>query len=210
MRPSRPLPRSARLASSTTRPVLIRLGHGSGSSMPLPIPCVCAAWYLSPAWGREHRSSRSSAERSRSGCSEPPFSLSSRWVRCRRPLHGQRRAKGRGQARRGFEPRQSALRCGVEPLIGGAEPSGVLRCSRIVPSALLVHPHHWQGGQCTLIELQRVEHWEISCDELAEFCGCPMGALRFSRVVPLPTGMAVRTACKPLLALILLDKSAAC
>jgi hypothetical protein len=53
-----------------------------------------------------------------------------------------------------------------------------------------------------------VKHFEISCDELAELCGCPVGALRFSRVVPLPTGMAMRTVCKPLLALILLDKSA--
>ena len=203
-------PRSARLASSTTRPVLIRPGHGSGSSMPLPIPCVRAAWYLSPAWGREHRSFRSSSERSRSGCSEPPLSLSSRWVRCRRPLHGQRRAKGRGgQARRGFEPRQGALRCGGEPLIGGAERPGSCVARAMVPFALLVHPHHWQGGQCTRIEPQRVEHCEISCDELAEFCGCPVGALRFSRVVPLPTGMAMRTVCKPLLALILLDKSVA-
>ena len=54
----------------------------------------------------------------------------------------------------------------------------------MVPSILLVHRHEWHGGQCTRIEPQPVEHWEISCAELAEFCGCPVGALRFARVGP--------------------------
>jgi hypothetical protein len=59
----------------------------------------------------------------------------------------------------------------------------------MVPSVLLVHRHQWhghkwQGGQCTRIEPQPVEHWELSSDELAGFCGCPVDALRFSRVGP--------------------------
>jgi hypothetical protein len=54
----------------------------------------------------------------------------------------------------------------------------------MVPSILLVHRHEWQGGQCTRIEPQPVEHWELSSDELAGFCGCPVDALRFSRVGP--------------------------
>ena len=59
----------------------------------------------------------------------------------------------------------------------------------MVPSILLVHRHQWsghewQGGQCTRIEPQPVEHWELSSDELAGFCGCPVDALRFSRVGP--------------------------
>jgi len=48
MRPSPPLPRSARLASSTRRPVLIRPGHRSGSSMALPSRCGLAACCTSP------------------------------------------------------------------------------------------------------------------------------------------------------------------
>jgi hypothetical protein len=39
-----------------------------------------------------------------------------------------------------------------------------------------------QGGQCTRIEPQPVEHWELCSDELAGFCGCPVAALHFSRV----------------------------
>ena len=39
-----------------------------------------------------------------------------------------------------------------------------------------------QGGQCTRIEPQPVEHWELSRSELAGFCGCPVEALGFSRV----------------------------
>jgi hypothetical protein len=59
----------------------------------------------------------------------------------------------------------------------------------MVPSILLVrrhqwHGHEWQGGQCTRIEPQPVEHWELSRSELAGFCGCPVDALRFSRVGP--------------------------
>ena len=59
----------------------------------------------------------------------------------------------------------------------------------MVPSVLPVHRHQWhghewQGGQCTRIEPQPVEHWELSSDELAGFCGCPVGALGFSRVGP--------------------------
>ena len=59
----------------------------------------------------------------------------------------------------------------------------------MVPSVLLVHRHQWQGhewqgGQCTRIEPLPVEHWELSRSELAGFCGCPVGALRFSRVGP--------------------------
>ena len=52
----------------------------------------------------------------------------------------------------------------------------------MVPSILLVHRHQWSGGQCTRIEPKPVEHWELSSAELAEFCGCSVGALRFSRV----------------------------
>ena len=51
----------------------------------------------------------------------------------------------------------------------------------MVPSILLVHR---QGGQCTRIEPQPVKHWELSSAELAGFCGCPVDALRFSRVGP--------------------------
>jgi hypothetical protein len=59
----------------------------------------------------------------------------------------------------------------------------------MVPSILLVQRHQWsggqwQGGQCTRIEPQPVERWELSFDELAGFCGCPVAALRFSRVGP--------------------------
>jgi hypothetical protein len=59
----------------------------------------------------------------------------------------------------------------------------------MVPSVLLVHRHQWQGhewsgGQCTRIEPQRVEHWELSSDELAGLCGCPVRALGFSKVGP--------------------------
>jgi hypothetical protein len=59
----------------------------------------------------------------------------------------------------------------------------------MVPSILLVHRHQWhghkwQGGQCTRIEPQPVAHWELSRSELAGFCGCPVDALRFSRVGP--------------------------
>jgi hypothetical protein len=34
-----------------------------------------------------------------------------------------------------------------------------------------------QGGQCTRIEPQPVEHWKLCSDELAGFCGCPVAAL---------------------------------
>jgi len=54
----------------------------------------------------------------------------------------------------------------------------------MVPSVLLVHRHQWSGGQCTRIQPQPVEHWQHSHSELAEFCGCPAEALRFSRVGP--------------------------
>ena len=59
----------------------------------------------------------------------------------------------------------------------------------MVPSILLVHRHQWlghewQGGQCTRIEPKPVAHWELSRSELAGFCGCPVDALRFSRVGP--------------------------
>jgi len=59
----------------------------------------------------------------------------------------------------------------------------------MVPAILLVHRHEWHGhqlqsGQCTRIEPQPVEHWELSRSELAGFCGCPVDALRFSRVGP--------------------------
>jgi hypothetical protein len=54
----------------------------------------------------------------------------------------------------------------------------------MVPSIFLVHRHQWSGGQCTRVEPQPVEHWELSSDELAGFCGCPVDTLRFSRVGP--------------------------
>ena len=34
-----------------------------------------------------------------------------------------------------------------------------------------------QGGQCTRIEPQPVEHWKLCSDELAGFCGCTVAAL---------------------------------
>jgi hypothetical protein len=54
----------------------------------------------------------------------------------------------------------------------------------MVPSVLLVHRHQSHSSQCTRIEPQPVEHWELSSDELAGFSGCPVDALRFSRVGP--------------------------
>jgi hypothetical protein len=69
--------RSARLASSTRRPVLIRPGHGSGSLMPLPIPCALAAWCRSPLSASGRWSSRCSAERSPSGSSDFWFTATS-------------------------------------------------------------------------------------------------------------------------------------
>ena len=54
----------------------------------------------------------------------------------------------------------------------------------MAPSVLLVHRHQWHSGQCTRIQPQPVERWELSRSELAEFCGCPVDALRFSRVGP--------------------------
>jgi len=59
----------------------------------------------------------------------------------------------------------------------------------MVPSILLVHRHQWhghkwQGGQCTRIEPRQVHRWQLSIAELAGFCGCPVEALRFSRVGP--------------------------
>ena len=59
----------------------------------------------------------------------------------------------------------------------------------MVPSVPLVrrhqwHGHEWQGGQCSRIEPKPVAHWELSSAELAGFCGCPVDALRFSRVGP--------------------------
>jgi hypothetical protein len=54
----------------------------------------------------------------------------------------------------------------------------------MVPSILLVHRHQWSGGQCTRIEPRQVQRWQLSIAELAGFCGCPPGALRFSRVGP--------------------------
>jgi hypothetical protein len=54
----------------------------------------------------------------------------------------------------------------------------------MVPSVLLIHRHQWQSGQCTRIEPQPVERWELSCDQLAGICGCPVEALGFSRVGP--------------------------
>ncbi len=54
----------------------------------------------------------------------------------------------------------------------------------MAPSILLVHRHQWSGGPCTRIEPQPVEHWELSWPELAGLCGCPVEALRFSRLGP--------------------------
>jgi hypothetical protein len=54
----------------------------------------------------------------------------------------------------------------------------------MVPSVLLVHRHQWHGGQCTRIEPRQVHRWQLSIAELAGFCGCPVDALRFSRVGP--------------------------
>ena len=38
-----------------------------------------------------------------------------------------------------------------------------------------------QGGQCTRIEPQPVEHWKLCSDELAGFCSCPVAALHSLR-----------------------------
>ena len=60
----------------------------------------------------------------------------------------------------------------------------------MVPSILLIHRHEWQGGhewpggQVTRIEPLQVEQWALSRSELAGFCGCPVAALRLSRVGP--------------------------
>jgi hypothetical protein len=59
----------------------------------------------------------------------------------------------------------------------------------MVPSILLIHRHQWsghqrQGGQITRIEPLQVEQWALSRSELAGFCGCPVAALRLSRVGP--------------------------
>ena len=54
----------------------------------------------------------------------------------------------------------------------------------MVPSILLIHRHEWHGGQCTRIEPLQVEQWALSRSELAGFCGCPVAALRLSRVGP--------------------------
>jgi hypothetical protein len=59
----------------------------------------------------------------------------------------------------------------------------------MVPSILLIHRHEWhghewQGGQCTRIEPLQVEQWALSRSELAGYCGCPVAALRCSRVGP--------------------------
>ena len=54
------------------------------------------------------------------------------------------------------------------------------------PGACLLHraAREQRGGQCTRIEPQPVEHWELSSAELAGLCGCPVDALHFSRVGP--------------------------
>jgi hypothetical protein len=59
----------------------------------------------------------------------------------------------------------------------------------MVPSILLIHRHEWHGhewpgGQVTRIEPLQVEQWALSRSELAGFCGCPLAALRCSRVGP--------------------------
>jgi hypothetical protein len=58
-----------------------------------------------------------------------------------------------------------------------------------------------QGGQCTRIEPQPVEHWKLCSDELAGFCGCPVAALHSLRSpfldVPVIHGPAV--AVRPVL-----------
>ena len=46
------------------------------------------------------------------------------------------------------------------------------------------HGHEWPGGQSTRIEPLQVEQWALSRSELAGFCGCPVAALRCSRVGP--------------------------
>lgn len=65
---------------------------------------------------------------SRSGCSEPPLSLSSEWAPLPQapPWSAPRQGSGPGSPSFGVR-RWRANRCGGEPLIGGTEPSGVLR-----------------------------------------------------------------------------------
>jgi len=46
------------------------------------------------------------------------------------------------------------------------------------------HGHGWHGGQVTRIEPLPLAHRELSGAELAGLCGCPLQALRFSRVGP--------------------------
>ena len=68
---------------------------------------------------------------SRSGCSEPPLSLSSEWAPLPQapPWSAPRQGSGPGSPPFGVR-RWCAERGGGEPLIGGTEPSGVLRCLR--------------------------------------------------------------------------------
>ena len=186
MRPSPPLPSSARLASSTTRQGLIRPGHGSGSLMPLPIPCALAAWCLSPQPSKGRWSSRSSAGRSPSGSSESQLTLIFQWAPLPQapPWSAPRQGSGPGS------PRFDLRRWRAEPGRWRAldRRHGTLRgpafARAMVPSVLLVHRHQWHSGQCTRIQPRHVERWDLSRSELAEFCGCPVDALRFSRMGP--------------------------
>ena len=165
--------------------------------MLLPIPCGLAAWCLSPQPSKERWSSRSSAERSRSGSSEPRPPEPSIGAAAAGP--SMVRAAPRVGARLAAccYPARGAETGGGEPLINAAGPSGVLRCLR---DGCLRHaslrpsgspppgsspPVTWpqaQGGQCTRIQPRQVEHWKLCSDELAGFCGCPVAALGFSRV----------------------------
>jgi len=131
MRPFPPPSPSARSASSTIRRGLIRPGHGSGSLMPLPIPCALAAWCLSPQPSKGRWSSRSSAGRSPSGSSEPQLPLSPRSAPLPQAPPWSAPRQGSGPGSPPFDLRRCcAERGGGEPLSGGTEPSGVLRCVR--------------------------------------------------------------------------------
>lgn len=54
----------------------------------------------------------------------------------------------------------------------------------MVPSSLLIRRHEYKHGQFSRIDPLKVSGWLLSPIELAGHCGCPIEALRFSRVGP--------------------------
>jgi hypothetical protein len=70
-----------------------------------------------------------------------------------------------------LEQFQGALRCGGEPLIGGAEPSGVLSCSRHGSLRPSCSPPPLAGRAVNADRaVKRVKHLEISTVSAGEAC----------------------------------------